>query len=162
MTASAKPSFSIREARNEDCPGILECLSMAFAPYRAEYTPEAFLDTVLTPETLGKRLSQMSLFVAIDLSGQVLGTIACQTLQRGEGHLRGMAVRPEWQGSGMSRRLLEQAEAELTKAGCRTITLDTTEPLKRAVHFYQNNGFRPTGTVRDFFGMTLFEYSKSV
>lgn len=162
MSTQAKSSFSIRKARHEDCAGILECLSLAFAPYRSEYTPEAYLDTVLTFETLGKRLSQMSVFVAISVSGQVIGTVACQVLQHGVGYLRGMAVRPECQGLGVSQQLLECAEAELARAGCRTITLNTTKPLKRAIRFYEKNGYRPTGNVRDFFGMPLFEYSKSL
>jgi GNAT superfamily N-acetyltransferase len=162
MSTQAKPSFSIRKAGNEDCAGILECLSLAFAPYRSEYTPDAYLDTVLTPETLGKRFSRMSVFVAIDVSLKVIGTIACHVLDRGEGYLRGMAVRPECQGLGVSQQLLERAEAELAKAGCRTIILNTTEPLKRAVRFYEKNGFRPTGTVRDFFGMPVLQYSKSL
>jgi len=44
-------SFAIRNATYEDCSAILECLRPAFAPYRESYTPEAFLDTVLTPQT---------------------------------------------------------------------------------------------------------------
>ena len=104
----------------------------------------------------------MSVFVAIGVSVKVIGTIACQVLDSGEGYLRGMAVRPESQGLGVSQQLLERAEAELAKAGCLTIILNTTEPLKRAVRFYEKNGFRPTGTVRDFFGMPVFQYSKSL
>jgi GNAT superfamily N-acetyltransferase len=73
-----------------------------------------------------------------------------------------MAVRPEWHGSGVSASLLKKAEEELRKAGCSTITLNTTEPLKRASHFYEKYGFRPTGKVGSFFGMSLFEYSKAV
>ena len=41
-------SFAIRNATYEDCAAVLECLRSAFAPYRESYTPEAFLDTVLT------------------------------------------------------------------------------------------------------------------
>src|SRR5258708_34536517 len=142
MSTQAKPSFSIRKARNEDCAGILECHSVAFAPYRCEYTPDAYLDTVLTSETIGKRLSRMSVFVAIDISGQVIGTIACQVLDRGEGYLRGMAVRPESQGLGVSKQLLERREAELPKAGCRTMILNSTEPPKETVHFHEIIHFR--------------------
>lgn len=157
---SAHAMFAIRRATVEDCGGILECLALAFAPYRNDYTPEAFLDTVLTPQTVSQRLSEMSVFVAISTSGEIIGTIGCQLLEGGKGHLRGMAVRNEWQGSGVSARLLGTAEEELRRAGCKKVTLDTTEPLHRAVHFYGKNGFRSTGVVRSFFRMPLFEYSK--
>src|SRR5438067_13685367 len=125
-------SFAVRAARSDDREGILECLALAFAPYREAYTPEAFLDTVLTPETILRRMAQMSIIVATAESGQVVGTIACKVMDSGRGHLRGMAVRPEWQGSGVSACLLKKAEEELRKAGCTMITLNTTEPLKRA------------------------------
>jgi N-acetylglutamate synthase-like GNAT family acetyltransferase len=155
-------SFAVRPATLHDCAGVLECLAIAFAPYRTAYTPEAFLDTILTPETLQNRMAQMSIFVATAESGQVVGTIACRALENGTGHLRGMAVRPEWHGSGLSARLLARAEEELRRAGCSTVTLNTTEPLKQAVRFYEKFGFRSTGKLRSWFGMTLFEYSKSV
>ena len=162
MPIRSGESISIRVATEEHCDGILECLALAFAPYQQRYTVEGFLDTVLTAETIHQRLKDMFVFVATDFSNRVVGTISCKVLAHGEGHLRGMAVRPEWQGSGVSMRLLERAEAELRQAGCRIITLDTTEPLKRAVQFYTKNGFRPTGKVGSFFGMLLFEYSKPV
>jgi len=63
-------TFLIRRATDVDAPGILETLSAAFAHYRDRYTREAFLDTVLTLETVGQRLSDMSLFVAIDETGE--------------------------------------------------------------------------------------------
>lgn len=73
-----------------------------------------------------------------------------------------MAVRPSWQGRGVAEKLLETVESELAERGCRRISLDTTEPLKRAVAFYEKNGFRSSGKITDFFGMRLFEYVKTV
>jgi hypothetical protein len=32
----------------------------------------------------------------------------------------------------------------------------------RAVRFYEKNGHRTSGKVRDFFGMPLFEYTKAL
>jgi N-acetylglutamate synthase-like GNAT family acetyltransferase len=160
MDAQTRDSITIRAASSDDCGGILDCLALAFAPYREAYTPAAFLDTVLTPETILGRMAQMSIFVAAAESGEIVGTIACRVMDGGRGHLRGMAVRPEWHGSGISTRLLKRAEEELFRAGCTTITLNTTEPLKRASHFYEKHGFRPTGKLGSLFGMSLFEYSK--
>ena len=162
MRRLPKQSFAIRNVTYEDCVAILECLRVAFAPYRESYTPEAFLDTVLTPDAFRHRLSEMSVVVATNTSGEVVGTIAYKALEGGEGHLRGMAVRPQWHGTGLSTSLLETAENELRMAGCKAITLDTTEPLNRAIRFYEKNGFRPTGKIGCFFGMPLFEYSKSI
>jgi N-acetylglutamate synthase-like GNAT family acetyltransferase len=158
-----KPSFIIRHATEADVPSILELLAEAFAPYREKYTAEAFQDTVLSAETIKHRMKQMTIFVAASRDdGSILGTVACILVSPEEGHLRGMAVFPWCQGAGIAQQLLEQAELELRAKKCIRITLDTTEPLKRATRFYERNGFRPSGRVTDFFGMPLFEYVKSL
>jgi ribosomal protein S18 acetylase RimI-like enzyme len=73
-----------------------------------------------------------------------------------------MAVLPESLGDGVGQRLLDIAEAALCGAGCSRITLDTTEPLTRAIRFYERNRYRRSGVVRDFFGMRLIEYAKTL
>jgi hypothetical protein len=72
--------FSVRKAVIADAVQILDCLSEAFAPFRDAYTPEAFLDTVLTPATLEQRLKTMTVFVALDVAvaGDVVGTVGCE------------------------------------------------------------------------------------
>jgi ribosomal protein S18 acetylase RimI-like enzyme len=104
----------------------------------------------------------MTILCATDHSGQVVGTIACGVSSPGEGHLRGMAVLPEFQGCGVADELLAAAEDELRTRACSRITLDTTGPLLRAMHFYAKHGYIRTGKVNDFFGMPLIEYAKSL
>jgi [ribosomal protein S18]-alanine N-acetyltransferase len=154
--------IKIRRAGAQDAPGILACLATAFEPYRSQYTPDAYSDTVLSPGTLGDRMRSMSLFVAVDETGQVVGTIGCQVVSADEGHLRGMAVLPDQQGRGVAAQLLEAAETELRSRNCKQITLDTTEPLRRAMRFYENSGYARTGRISDFFGMPLIEYVKDL
>lgn len=156
------PTFSVRKAVIADAVHILDCLNEAFAPFRDAYTTEAFLDTVLTPATLEQRFKTMTLFVALDRDENVVGTVGCELTASGEGHLRGMAVRSVWQGGGVAAELLQHAEAELAHQGCARITLDTTEPLRRAMSFYEKHGYRSSGGTRDFFGMPLYEYCKEL
>jgi GNAT superfamily N-acetyltransferase len=151
----------IRRASAADARGILECLASSFEPYRASYTPAAYLDTVLTAETITQRLETMQVFVAV-ADGQVMGTIACTMSNVAEGHLRGMAVLPKWQGRGIAGKLLQAAEGELLSQGCSRITLDTTEPLQPAMRFYEQHGYRRSGRITDFFGMPLHEYVKDL
>lgn len=156
------PSITIRTANSYDAEGILACLAAAFEPYRASYTTEAFEDTVLTPATIAKRLVKMIVFAAADESGRIVGTIACSIVDSCEGHLRGMAVLPCLQGTGVAAQLLARAESYLLEKNCTRISLDTTEPLQRAIRFYERAGFRPSGRVQNFFGMPLFEYIKAL
>ncbi len=151
-------SFQIRNANPEDGEALLACLAAAFEKYREKYTPEAFADTVLDSESVQQRLRTMQVLVAVS-EDRIVGTIGC-TAHGPDGHLRGMAVLPDWQGTGVATALLQTAEAELVKLECQCITLDTTQPLKRAARFYERNGFSPSGRVSDFFGMNLYEYVK--
>jgi putative acetyltransferase len=153
---------SVRKATNEDASGILACLSAAFAEYRDRYTLEAFTHTVLTAETVAKRLQEMIIFVAIEESGDIVGTVACSVVGQEEGHIRGMAVLPASQGTGVAARLLLRAESHFREANCKSITLDTTAPLRRAMRLYEGFGFSPSGKIQDFLGMPLIEYVKTI
>ncbi len=151
----------IRKATVADARGILDCLAAAFEPYRISYTHDAYLDTVLSEEAIAARLSSMQIFVAA-AGYQIVGTIACCKQNAEDGHLRGMAVLPECLGRGIAEKLLQAAEAELKQQSCSRITLDTTEPLQRAMRFYEKHGYRRSGKITDFFGMELHEYVKGV
>jgi ribosomal protein S18 acetylase RimI-like enzyme len=140
----------------------LRCLRLAFEPFREHYNVAAYEDTVLTPESVAHRFTSMQIYVAVTDTNMVIGTIACSVTNINEGHLRGMAVIPEWQGSEVATNLLKTAEAALVARGCSIISLDTTVPLERAIHFYEKNGFQPTGHVTNFFGMPLYEYAKTI
>ena len=142
-------------------PAIVS-LREAFEPYRRDYTPDAFADTKLTLETLQHRFVTMIVLVATASTGDLIGTIAAGSGDHDKGHLRGMAVHPGFQGRGVAGQLLTAAEDTLRNLGCLRVTLDTTEPLLRAVAFYQKHGYERSGRIRDFFGMPLHEFAKDL
>jgi N-acetylglutamate synthase-like GNAT family acetyltransferase len=158
MSTQSQRSFTIRRAVSNDGEAIVACLAAVFAPYSNSYTAAGLADTVLDSESVQCRLREMYVFVAVS-EGNVVGTVAC-AVSGEEGHLRGMAVLPDWQGSGVASALLEAAEAEIRSQRCKRVTLDTTEPLARAMRFYARHGFRLSGRVSDFFGMPLHEWVK--
>ena len=113
--------IEIRPAGQDDAGAIVKCLAAAFEPYRAEYSPAAFADTVLDEETVHVRFLQMRVLVAT-ASGNVVGTIS-GVCHGGEGHLRGMAVLPEWRRLGVAaasfgkhRRFFRHAAAPIRQA----------------------------------------------
>jgi GNAT superfamily N-acetyltransferase len=55
--------------------------------------------------------------VAVTGSGEVIGTIGHQLVNRDEGHIRGMAVLPGWQGLGVAPALLAAVQAALRGRG---------------------------------------------
>lgn len=154
--------ISVRKAEEGDIAGVLQCLEEAFAPYRNDYTPAAWRDTVLTAETLQDRMQTMRLLVATTGDGAIAGTIGYRMVNPMQGHVRGMAVRPCFHGAEVASRLLAFVESELRDQKCSRISLNTTAPLQRAARFYEKSGFRRSGRTRDFFGMALFEYLKEL
>jgi len=153
-------SFLLRSAVPADQTGVLHCLAVAFDPYRDDYTPQAFARTVLDPAGYIERLQAMHLLVALSES-TIAGTIAGACNGR-EGRLRGMAVLPEWRGTGLSAQLLSTMEAWLKEQGCHRITLGTTPPLQAAIRFYERAGYSHTGKITDFHGMPLLDYAKEL
>jgi GNAT superfamily N-acetyltransferase len=107
------PQYSIRPAGEGDQPGILNCLAVAFEPYRKNYTVGAFADTVLDAATLAERMREMHILVATSEAATseatpesaILGTVAGAVFGH-EGYLRGMAVLPELRGAGVAGQLL--------------------------------------------------------
>src|SRR5258708_10298090 len=116
---AAPDEFAIRLASPEDAAAILQCLRAAFEPYRSQYTPQAHLDVVMTPDTLLLRLTSMTVLVAVDAQGTVVGTIGGAVVSSSEGHLRGMAVLPRWHGLAIAPRLLEAMEKHFIGRGCK-------------------------------------------
>lgn len=153
--------LEIRRARVSDAIQMGECLAAAFAPFRHLYTPDAFADTVPAANAIRDRIGCMTVWVAVAGAGLVVGTLAAACHGQ-EGHLRGMAVRPEWQGQGIARGLLMAAELHLMELGCSRITLDTTDPLTKAICLYESCGFVRSGRVEDYFGMPLYEFVKQL
>ncbi len=151
--------FTLRRAVPPDVGAWTRCLREAFAPFRAAYTAAAYRDTVLSGARARTRLRRMTVWLAVDPAGAVVGTLGWRRVSRRTGLLRGMAVTPAWQGTDVARSLLERAMTELARAGCERVVLGTTAPLERARSFYRRCGFRESGRTADFFGMpvTVFE-----
>jgi GNAT superfamily N-acetyltransferase len=161
MTGSAT-RVTTRRAGLKDIPGIVDCLAAAFEPYRESYTPDGFRDTVPTVEDARRRLKEMTILIAEDGCSRIVGSLSYRVHGSCEGHLRGMAVIPEFQGTGVAERMLRAAEAALRELGCSRVTLDTTLPLKRATRFYMRHEYKATGITKDFYGMPLFEFEKTL
>jgi GNAT superfamily N-acetyltransferase len=151
----------IRAADMRDAPQIAACLEAAFAPYRDLYPPAAYADTVPGSDGILRRIASKHVLVAV-AGDQVAGTIAAAINEHGEGHLRGMAVLPQWHGSGIASQLLVAIEDYLRAQGCCRVTLNTTLPLQRAIRFYESHGYRHSGVTGDFYGMPLYEYAKNL
>ncbi|MFW9940538.1 MAG: GNAT family N-acetyltransferase [Candidatus Thorarchaeota archaeon] len=155
--------YIIRKAQPEDARGIHEVVLAAFEEFRDFYSPEGFADTVMSENVALERLKNMTLFVAVIQNNKMIGTVGWKRISEKEGHIRGMAVHPKFQGKNSpAADLLKEVENDALSQGCTFLTLDTTEILKRAQHFYKKHGFKETGKTGDFFGSTIYEFKKEI
>ncbi|MHA2391529.1 MAG: GNAT family N-acetyltransferase [Promethearchaeota archaeon] len=155
--------YIVRKAEPKDAKGIHEVILAAFEEFREHYSPEGFTDTVMSEEIALRRINRMTLFVAIDQKDNIIGTIGWKNIDEKEGHIRGMAVHPNYQGKkSPATKLLQMVEEDARSRGVSFLTLDTTAPLKRAQDFYKKHGFRETGKRGNFFGITIYEFVKEI
>jgi len=90
------------------------------------------------------------LFVA-RLDGAVCGT--CQLIKTPQNNeaqkhamqLTGLFVTPWARGRGLSRMLLDHAEAEARKQGASVINLDVRETMEAAIKLYESAGYKQIG-----------------
>jgi len=158
-----KLDYIIRKAQPKDAKGIHEVLLAAFEEFRYFYSPEGFANTVMSEEVALERLRKMTLFVAVNENHEVVGTVGWKRISEKEGHIRGMAVHPKFQGKNSpAAGLLKEVEIHALSQSCIFLTLDTTVILKRAQNFYRKHGFKETGKKGDFFGSTIYEFEKKI
>jgi GNAT superfamily N-acetyltransferase len=65
--------------------------------------------------------------------------------------LKSIAVRPDWQGRGVGRRLVDRAISICRDDGLRALTVTTAVADLENLRFYQRCGFRATSIQRDAF-----------
>ena len=81
------------------------------------------------------------MLLVVDPAGAAVGTAAVRRLEPGVGELKRMWIRPERQGRGLGRLLMDACLAEARGLGCRLLRLDSERRLEAAVHLYRAYGF---------------------
>jgi GNAT superfamily N-acetyltransferase len=161
-------SYVIRSVRADEWPAAKE---LRLAALQDPVAPLAFMETyeeaVVRPDSYwrertakgaeGADGSQMVIAEAPD--GQWVGTVtvlleepgttdwAGFPVERKQGHLVGVFVRPEERGSGLTDVLFDAAVEWAWAHGAERVRLIVHEDNGRAQRFYRKVGFEPTGVV---------------
>ncbi len=144
----------IRPARASDVPAIRRCVHDAYAVY------EARLDRPPAPVLDDYAAQVRARTVYVDRTGELRGVVV---LEARVDHLlvRNLAVRPEFQGRGIGRSLLDFAERKARALGLGELRLATNERMTENLAYYPKRGFREVGRgVEDGYDRVFF--SKSV
>lgn len=101
----------------------------------------------VTPESVAGMLAATARAWVAEEGGEA---VAFSMADAAQGTVFAMFVRPGWEGRGLGRALMREAEAWLFARGCEEIWLLTgSGPALRANGFYRHLGWRDTGVQPD-------------
>ncbi len=120
------------------------------------YPAEVDVAEELVHERLAKGLDSGYHFILAEHYGRLtgyacFGPIACTVASH---DLYWIAVHPDFQGKGLGRRLLKEAERLIRKAGGTRVYAETSQRPQYASTraFYETQGYRPESVLKDFYG----------
>ena len=132
-------SVGVRLATPRDSETVAGLLLMAFLPFRAEYTDEAFEFTTPSTDVIRERFSEGPIWLA-EREGVAVGTVSGLP-EADRFYIRSMAIDPLAQSSGVGQKLLETVERHAREQGFEKLFLYTTYVLPGARRLYEKNGF---------------------
>ncbi len=127
----------IRRARLSDAPAIRKCVEAAYRHYtgRIGKPPGPMLDDYA--EVIRRHL------VFVVDADDIVGVLVL--IQKPAGMLLdNVAIRPDQQGKGLGRRLIDLAEAETCAAGFEQLNLYTHECMTENIELYESLGYSQT------------------
>ena len=74
-------------------------------------------------------------------AGRIVGTVSVKPLATGRVEIKRLYVHPTMQGTGLGRRLLEEAKTKARDMGASEMYLDTLTSLDAAIALYRKDGF---------------------
>ena len=156
-------NLTFRKANTSDINFIHEILYKSFKPYQKFYTDQAFAATVISHEEIKNRIlkNDYDVFVSL-ITNQIVGTVSLLLKNKKFLYIRSMAVHPDFQRIGIGVFMLDKIFYIAEKKKIKKLVLESSEPLFNALNFYEKNGFKKTGSSRDFYGVEIFEMIKNI
>lgn len=141
------PSGTVREAVRADLLDILRIEQSVFDhPWKLEWF-ESFLGRsgflVVDEPSPGDG-------VGGDVAGYVIGVVV-ERNRSSFGHIKNIAVKPDRQGTGRGRTLLERSLTVLASQGADTVRLEVRPSNERAIDLYRRYGFGLERTKPDYY-----------
>ena len=81
----------------------------------------------------------------LEANGEAVGMGVLRKLMDGVGEIKRMFIRPEYQGKGFGKEMMNRLEDKAREFGFSTLRLDTAGFAEAAVHIYRKVGFIEVG-----------------
>ena len=133
--------FTIRPARRDDGAALREIEVLAGERFRevglgavADHEPDSI-------EALAAYAAAGRSWVAVDAADRPIGYVVVDVVD-GNAHIEQVSVRPEGQGAGVGRALVDQVRAWATASARPAVTLTTFADVSWNRPLYEHLGFR--------------------
>ena len=136
---ASQPKANVRRASVEDAGSISRLLLESFGAIRERYSTEGFADVTPDEEKVTSRFEEGALWVA-EVDGRVVGSVSLKPEAEGL-YVRSMAVLPEFQGRGISHKLLDALHEYAAATGVNRIFLYTLPFQLGARELYEKHGY---------------------
>ncbi len=132
-----EPALSLRPMRHADIDAVMAIERQA---YDFPWTPTIFRDCLRVGYCcwVGERGGRMEAYGVMSVAA-------------GEAHLLNLCVRPEVQGAGLGRALLEHLIGVAISHHAEVLLLEVRPSNVRALQLYRQLGFQVTGRRKDYY-----------
>ena len=132
---------TVREIRTPDLPQVIDLIRDVLAEFGLRFGEGSGTDEEVTRLPASYVEEGGGFWVAVDAADTILGTCGVFPVGEDTFELRKMYLRPEARGTGAGQLLFDTCLAFVRSRGANRIVLDTTHEMKRAIAFYERNGF---------------------
>ncbi|HEX5782312.1 MAG TPA: GNAT family N-acetyltransferase [Solirubrobacteraceae bacterium] len=133
-------SSPLRRCTDDERADILEIVNAGAAAYRGVIPADRWHEPYMDAAQLEREISDGVVFWGVDEQDELAGVMGIQAV-RDVDLIRHAYVRPEHQGRGIGRVLLEHLVARAE----RPLLVGTWAAAEWAIRFYERNGFQTVG-----------------
>jgi GNAT superfamily N-acetyltransferase len=132
-----RPLGRVRRIAEDELADVLAIVNAAAGVYRGVIPADRWREPYMDAAELDREIAAGVVFWGCDLDGRLAGVMGIQGV-RDVDLIRHAYVRPEHQGEGIGRWLLEHLTAEAE----RPLLVGTWAAAEWAIRFYERNGFQ--------------------
>jgi len=141
MSEGRSLSVTVRAVDPGDVPGVVSLVTEVLTEFGLTFGRGSKTDEELTRLPAAYADHGGAFWVALDGAGALVGTCGLFPVAPGDYEIRKMYLRASARGLGVGRALLDTCIAWAREQGARRLVLDTFEPMKDAIAFYEKHGF---------------------